>query len=102
MADPGWSVRGGVEAKIGRKGADFARFWPILEGQCLGQCPHAPLLDPPLGTTRKVERGFSPSTSGSTDSDQTAPKSDCSNVYVLDHILKNMQPIELGFVGTSL
>ncbi len=28
-ADPGWS--GGVEAKICRKGADFARFWPILE-----------------------------------------------------------------------
>ncbi len=26
----------------------------------------------------------------STDSDQTAPKADCSNVYVLDHILENM------------
>ncbi len=23
---------GGIEAKIGRKGANFARFWPILEG----------------------------------------------------------------------
>ena len=41
--DPGWSVTmvtGGVETKIGRKGANFARFWPIP--------PHAPLLDPPL------------------------------------------------------
>ncbi len=34
-ADPEWSVRGGVEAKIGRKGANFARFWPILEGAAL-------------------------------------------------------------------
>ena len=42
--DPGWSVRGGVEATIGRKVANFARFWPILGGQH----PHAPLLDPPL------------------------------------------------------
>ncbi len=31
-ADSGWSVRGGVEAKIGRKRANFARFRPILEG----------------------------------------------------------------------
>ena len=31
-ADPGWSVRGDLEAKIGIKGANFARFWPILEG----------------------------------------------------------------------
>ena len=31
-ADPGWSVTGGVEAKIGTKGANFARFWSILEG----------------------------------------------------------------------
>ncbi len=32
-ADPGWSFRGrGVEAKIGRKEANFTRFWPILEG----------------------------------------------------------------------
>ncbi len=42
------------------------------------------------GTIRKVERMFSPSTSGGTDSDQTAAKADCSNVYFLDHILKNM------------
>ncbi len=54
------------------------------------------------GTTRKVERGFSLSTSGSTDSDQTAPRADSNNVYVQDHILKNMEPIELGFVATSL
>ncbi len=54
------------------------------------------------GTTRKVERRFSPSTSGRIDSDQTAPKSDCSNVYILGHILKNMQPIELGVVATDL
>ncbi len=38
-ADPGWSVGGGVEAKIGRKGADFARCWPILEGAAP---PHPP------------------------------------------------------------
>ncbi len=31
-ADPGWSVRGGVEVKIATKGANFARFWSILEG----------------------------------------------------------------------
>ncbi len=43
-ADPGWSVRGGVEAKICRKGANFARFWAILEGVV----PPYPLLDPPL------------------------------------------------------
>ncbi len=35
---------GGVEAKIGRKWANFARFWPILGGWH----PQAPLLDPPL------------------------------------------------------
>ncbi len=43
-ADPGWLVRGGVEAKIGTKRANFARFWLILEGRC----PHNPFLDPPL------------------------------------------------------
>ena len=31
---------------------------------------------------------FSPSTSGSKDSDETAPKADCINVYVLDHNLE--------------
>ena len=31
-ADPGWSVTGSIEAKIGTKGANFARFWSILEG----------------------------------------------------------------------
>ena len=43
--DPRWSVRGGIEAKIGRKGPNFARFWPILEGAV----PPRPLLDPPSG-----------------------------------------------------
>ncbi len=44
-AFPGWSGGGGgVEAKIGRKWANFARFWPILGG---GSTPR-PLLDPPL------------------------------------------------------
>ncbi len=36
--DPGWSVRGGVEAKSGRKGADIARFWLILDG-AVPSCP---------------------------------------------------------------
>ena len=51
-ADPGWSVRGGIEVKIGRKGADFARFWPILEGAA----PHAPLLDLLLETSNMLVR----------------------------------------------
>ncbi len=38
-ADPGWSVRGGVEAKIGTKEANFARFWSILEGAALPRPP---------------------------------------------------------------
>ncbi len=46
-ADPGWSVRGGIEAKIGRKWSNFARFWPILEGTA----PPSSLLDPPLSLT---------------------------------------------------
>ncbi len=45
-ADPGWSVTGGVEAKIGRKGANFARFWPILEGAAPPR--------PPTGSTTVV------------------------------------------------
>ncbi len=43
-ADPGLSVSRGAEAKIGKKGDNFARFWPIIEGRH----PHAPLLDLPL------------------------------------------------------
>ena len=43
-ADPGLPVGGGHRGQNWQKGADFARFWPILEGQC----PHTPLLDPPL------------------------------------------------------
>ena len=43
-ADPGWSVKGGVQAKISRKGANFQRFWPILERAA----PPRLLLDPPL------------------------------------------------------
>ncbi len=35
-ADPGWSVGGGgIEAKIGTKGATFVKFWSILEGAAL-------------------------------------------------------------------
>ncbi len=45
-ADPGWSVRGGgaQRPKLVQKGLilqDFGKFQR-------GQCPHAPLLDPPL------------------------------------------------------
>ena len=42
-----------MEAKIGRKGADFARFWPILEGAV----PHAPLLDPTLEVDVSLLKG---------------------------------------------
>ncbi len=45
---------GGVEAKIGRKGSDFARFWPILEGAA----PPRPLLDPPLMETQMHTAGL--------------------------------------------
>ena len=41
------SVRGGIEAQIGRKWSNFARFWPILEGTA----PPSSLLDPPLSLT---------------------------------------------------
>ncbi len=37
-SDPGWSLREGIEAKIGRKWVNFAIFLPILEGVA----PHAP------------------------------------------------------------
>ncbi len=37
-------LEGGVETKMGRKGANFARFWLILEGSA----PPRPLLDRPL------------------------------------------------------
>ena len=39
-----WGRGTGVKAKNGRNGANFARFWPILEGAM----PHASLLNPGL------------------------------------------------------
>ncbi len=39
----------GIEAKIGRKGANFARFWPILKE---GGAPTPQLLDLPMVTTK--------------------------------------------------
>ncbi len=41
---------GGVETKIGKKGANFARFWPILEG-AVPPCPSS-------GSTTVPFKGF--------------------------------------------